>query len=179
MTLGGTVGLALAALAVVGLTACTETTVTRIDHLPWETTSTVDPAIANDPQVAADRRLVVDLYGGQSEAWDDGITSGIDFMVRWNHPSEGPEDACREYFEEGMGFFPEGYWESYEVLEETFGPAPGWELPRSGSVPEGRLYEYSVRVFYQLPGEPVQRDMVTVHAAILDGEAYFFIRCEF
>lgn len=160
------------------LEATTTGTPTTTTTPPTTTTTAPTTTTLSEEQIAqaeleADTQLIANLYRNYSDSWFQGVEAGYQFMAAHNHPSMGcTVDEFRAWYE-----WAEGSADESIVHQDTIQRQDGWILPDTKAVPEGRIYVYQITETTTQPGyDPVEK-LQEVHAAILDGEAFFFIAC--
>lgn len=174
-----------------GETAATETETTPTSQATSTTTSTTEATTTTTVattttlsaeelgrlELEADTKLIQQLWRAHSDVHTAGLSEVYAYSAERNHPAMG---CTAEDFETYYAF-PEGFSSESVVLPETVEPDPGWKMLSGdavGTVPEGRVYIYSMLTSASVPGEATQpQERIEVHAAILDGEAFFFINC--
>lgn len=111
------------------------------------------------------------LFDGLTEASAEGVESMYSYIAEHDHPAM----PCTVDLLRGHYRFPADLAISFTVVPETIEPDPGWAVlsgPHAGEVPEGDIYYFDV--IQTVAEEPSSTDS---HAAVLDGDAYFFISC--
>ncbi len=130
-----------------------------------------------DPEHA---RLIEELFDGATAAWSESGEAGVQHRVDHQYPGLGYTlDDCAVPIEAT----PEGFFWSAAVDPATIAPAGGWTIPTgrlAGEPLDGELYEFEAtfHVHESLTGGvqyPPQ--LVTQHAAIIGGAAYYFPAC--
>ncbi len=174
---------ALAAVATLALvaTACgsadsadnTSTTTT----VPPTTTSTISEEHLAAIQYEEDVETIKTLLRRYSDSWFCGIQAAYVYLEEHNYPAE---ECTAEDFATSFNV-TEGFQEEIVVDESTIERDDGWPIPggaASGTVPEGRIYIFTVTVTDRDPGFNPVEQVGDVHAIVLDeGTTYFFFAC--
>ncbi|MBA2726362.1 MAG: hypothetical protein H0U53_10270 [Actinobacteria bacterium] len=113
--------------------------------------------------------LIADLWRGFSDSWDTGLASAYQYMEEHNHPAMGCTAADYESYYQ----FVEGTELEIIVDQDSVELDEGWVSPAIGDVPEGTIYIFTINA----TSTASQPELLEVHAAILDGEAFFFYEC--
>ncbi|MEI4281450.1 hypothetical protein [Klenkia terrae] len=145
---------------------------------PAGPSGTDDPS---DDDLNRARNLVDELYAGLSSSTEGGLAAYADFLATHNHPEfsfGGPE--CLTFLQ-GLGL-TDTYRALYTPDLVELDVDPGWQVPDgryAGLAPDGDVYSVPITVDEaDTATGSTGSYSATVHAAVLDDEAFFFQPCE-
>lgn len=129
---------------------------------------------------AADAELIAALFEGESAAWAAGPEAAVQYAVDHTYPKLGATlEACMNaWFPEGPppGLIREGRVDPTTAIRSDDWTLSGGKL--AGQHLNGRIYEVEITETLIEDGVARPAQIVTSHAAILDGEAYGFWDCD-
>jgi hypothetical protein len=143
------------------------------------------PNPVSTAEFEADKKLIIELWRGLSDAWGDGqtpeqIDAGFERIVETTYPGSGLTVAsCKANVLIDPSIEITQFKARETVDQSTIERDDGWKVPGGtldGIVPTGRLYTMRVHVILTVNNiSEVNED--EVHVAIDGGRAYHFPGC--
>lgn len=170
-------------------TASTDVVVTSVaptTTVPPTTTTTVPPTTTttlSEEELAAiqydeDVKAIKTLWRRFSDSWLAGSANGYQYITDHNHPLE---ECTGEDWKAWKGITDEEHSVEAIVDESTIERDDGWPMPSGpnvGTVPEGRIYIFSMSFTEYVENFDPNEATLEVHSLIdASGTTYFFFGC--
>jgi hypothetical protein len=143
--------------------------------VPTETaTAPIATAVVAAEELERDRILIGRFWADYTDAWFNGIDSGVDWIASHNHPDMAftRDDLACAYADSPAGYREEAIGDpsSVQSADDWILPSsPGSPSPIDGTVPRGRLYGVQVEYTFSQPGMEPAVVAAETHVAVLPG----------